>query len=48
MKSLFVAWLQELRVRLCPILFVAFSGGTKASMYKVFEVFHIQKFVQTS
>ncbi|XP_015892879.2 uncharacterized protein LOC107427060 [Ziziphus jujuba] len=29
---------EELRVRPCPILFVAFSGGTKASMYKVFQI----------
>ncbi|KAF3435387.1 hypothetical protein FNV43_RR22476 [Rhamnella rubrinervis] len=29
---------EELRIRPCPILFVAFSGGSKASMYKVFQI----------
>lgn len=29
---------EELRIRPCPIVFAAFSGGTKASMYKVFQI----------
>ncbi|KAL5541109.1 hypothetical protein UlMin_043395 [Ulmus minor] len=29
---------EELRIRPCPVVFVAFSGGTKASMYKVFQI----------
>ncbi|KAF2295364.1 hypothetical protein P3X46_013899 [Hevea brasiliensis] len=29
---------EELRIRPCPIVFVAFSGGPKACMYKVFQI----------
>ncbi|KAJ6368550.1 hypothetical protein OIU78_001022 [Salix suchowensis] len=29
---------EDLRVRPCPIVFVAFSGGPKACMYKVFQI----------
>ncbi|KAB1207102.1 hypothetical protein CJ030_MR7G011423 [Morella rubra] len=29
---------EELKIRLCPIVFVAFSGGPKACMYKIFQV----------
>jgi hypothetical protein len=35
---LLVFGMQDLRVRPCPIVFVAFSGGPKACMYKVFQV----------
>ncbi|KAJ8766619.1 hypothetical protein K2173_001139 [Erythroxylum novogranatense] len=30
--------IEELRVRPCPVVFVAFSGGSKACMYKVLEI----------
>lgn len=30
--------MQELKIRPCPLVFVAFSGGPKACMYKVFQV----------
>lgn len=29
---------EELRIRPCPIVFAAFSGGSKACMYKVFQI----------
>uniref|UniRef100_A0A803NKP5 TF-B3 domain-containing protein n=1 Tax=Cannabis sativa TaxID=3483 RepID=A0A803NKP5_CANSA len=29
---------EELRIKPCPLVFSAFSGGTKASMYKVFQI----------
>lgn len=29
---------EELRIRPCPIVFAAFSGGPKACMYKVFQI----------
>ncbi|XP_052311903.1 uncharacterized protein LOC7490025 isoform X1 [Populus trichocarpa] len=29
---------EDLRVRPCPVIFVAFSGGSKACMYKVFQI----------
>ncbi|KAF9675921.1 hypothetical protein SADUNF_Sadunf09G0084100 [Salix dunnii] len=29
---------EDLRVRPCPVVFVAFSGGSKACMYKVFQI----------
>lgn len=29
---------QELRIRPCPVVFAALSGGPKACMYKVFQV----------
>ncbi|KAJ8763439.1 hypothetical protein K2173_002322 [Erythroxylum novogranatense] len=36
--SLLSELIEELRVRACPVVFVAFSGGAKACMYKVFEI----------
>ncbi|XP_024028956.1 uncharacterized protein LOC112093851 [Morus notabilis] len=41
MSSAFVVLnelVEELRVKPCPVVFAAFSGGTKASMYKVFQI----------
>ncbi|XP_059434042.1 uncharacterized protein LOC132167159 isoform X1 [Corylus avellana] len=29
---------EELRIRPCPVVFVAFSGGPKACMYKLFQI----------
>ncbi|KAH7575228.1 hypothetical protein ACOSP7_005314 [Xanthoceras sorbifolium] len=29
---------EELRIKPCPVVFVAFSGGPKACMYKVFQI----------
>ena len=37
-NNIFVMDKQELRIRPCPIVFAAFSGGPKACMYKVFQV----------
>ncbi|XWS68014.1 hypothetical protein CRYUN_Cryun04dG0053900 [Craigia yunnanensis] len=30
--------LEELKIRACPVIFVAFSGSPKACMYKVFQI----------
>lgn len=37
-KSLSLLGVQELRIKPCPVVFVAFSGGPKACMYKLFQV----------
>lgn len=37
-KTFLVLGVQELRIRPCPIVFVALSGGPKACMYKIFQV----------
>lgn len=34
----FLGVFQELRIKPCPVVFVGLSAGTKACMYKVFQV----------
>lgn len=36
---------QELRIKPCPVVFVAFSGASKACLYKVFQVNYVNYLV---